>query len=228
MSGAVEQFHARGRKAVLAGEESYDRPPSAGSPRWGVSVILRPDHAAAERLAALADELCSLVGPAHWPTGRLGSGHLTVRGLEPYRDPVPEGDPLVGRYAAAVRGAALGAGPLSFVMTGLVLMPGGVLVTAEPVGATPAEFRAALARELGADGSFEDESYRQGLWWATLLHFAEPLTDGAALVDWVEARRSLDLGVFRARSIDVVRYEYDGTCTTPVVLSTVPLPLLLR
>jgi hypothetical protein len=225
VTGAADEFHARGRKAVLAGQEIYDRPPGVGSPRWGVSVILRPDRLAAERLAALTEELSVLAGRAHWPTGRLGSGHLTVRGLEAYRDPVPDDDPLLGRYATAVRQAARGLPPVAFAMTGLVLVPGGVLVVAAPADAAPNQLRAALSRELGADGDFEDDSYRQGLWWSTLLHFAEPLTDGPALVDWVEARRSLDLGTFHAQSVDLVRYEYDGTCTTPVVLSTARLSL---
>lgn len=223
MNRVVEEFHARGRAALLAGEEIVDRPPSGGSPRWGLSVILRPDDAAAERLAGLTGELSALAGEAHWATGRRGSGHLTVRGLEPRRDQVPADDPVLGRYSAAIARAVEGVGPLAFRMTGLVLMPGGVLVVTEPVGVAPAGLRAALVHELGADGGFEDDGYRRNMWWSTLLHFAEPLTDGAMLVDWVEARRSLDIGVFRARSIDLVRYEYDGSCTSPVVLSSVPM-----
>ena len=98
MNGAVEDFHARGRAAVLAGEEIYDQPPGTSSPRWGVSVILRPDIAV-----------------------------------------------------------------------------------------------------------------------------AEPLAGSAALVGWVEARRRLDLGVFHARCLDLVRHEYNGACTAPVALTSVPL-----
>ena len=223
MTGPVEEFHARGRAALLAGEEIYDRPPSTRSPRWGVSVILRPDTGAAERLAAVTAELAAVAAGAHWPTGRLGSGHVTVRVLEPYRDPVPPGDPAVGRYAAAVWRTAAGVAPLAFAMTGVVLMPGGVLVVAEPVDTAPAELRAVLASELGADSGYEDDSYRRNLWWSTLLHFAEPLVDSAALVGWIEARRTLDLGLLHARSLDLVRYEYTGAWTEPVALTSVPL-----
>lgn len=223
MTGPVEEFHTRGRAAVLAGEAVYDRPPSTRSPRWGVSVIVRPDTEAGERLAAVTEELAAVAAGAHWPTGRLGSGHVTVRVLEPYRDPVPPGDPAVGRYAAAVSRTAAGAAPLAFAMTGVVLMPGGVLVVAEPVDAAPARLRAVLAAELGADSGYEDDSYRRNLWWSTLLHFAEPLADTAALVGWIEARRTLDLGLFRARCLDLVRYEYNGAATAPVALMSVPL-----
>jgi hypothetical protein len=223
VSAAAEEFHARGRAAVLGGRALIDQPPSAASPRWGVSVILRPDAAAAERLDATTALAVEVAGPGHWPTGRCGSGHLTVRGLEPYREPVTADDPAVERYATAVGKAAATAGSPEFAMTGLVLVPGGVLVVATPVDGTAAELRAALADELGPDGAFEDDAYRQGLWWSTLVHFAAPLTDGAGLVEWVEARRTLDLGAFRARSVDVVRYAYDGASTSPVVLATVPL-----
>jgi hypothetical protein len=223
VSVVTEQFHARGRAALLAGEEIYDRPPSAGSPRWGLSVILRPDPGAAERLATVTSELVAVAGDAHWPTGRLGSGHLTVRGLEPYRDPVPPDDAAVRRYAGAVARTAARAARLAFAMTGLVLMPGGVLMAAEPRDSAAADLRAVLASELGADAVFEDETYRRGLWWSTLLHFAAPLADGAALVEWVEQRRTLDVGLFRARSLDLVRYEYDGARTAPVALASVPL-----
>lgn len=227
MNHAIERFHARGRDAVVAGEEVYDRPPSVDSPRWGVSAILRPDDAAAEALARLTGALSAVAGEAHWPTGRLGSSHLTVRDLERYRDPVPADDPLLGRYNAAVARAAKRSGPLTFTLTGLVLTPGGVLMVAEPTDPAPAQLRATLARELGADGCYQHAGYRRDLWWSTLLHFAEPLTDGAALVDWVEARRTLDPagqpGVFRARTIDLVRYEYDGAGTVPVTLAAFPL-----
>lgn len=223
MNGPVEQFHARGREAVLAGEEVYDRPPTAGSPRWGLSVILRPDTPSAERLAAVTAELTALAGPAHWPTGRAGSGHLTVRGLEPYRDQVPPDDPLVARYAAAVTQVGERSAALAFAMTGLALLPGGVIAVAEPADASPNVLRAALAAELGTDGDFEDDGYRHHLWWSTLLHFAEPLGDPAALVDWIEARRTLDQGRFQVRSLDLVRYEYDGSRTVPVTLASVPL-----
>jgi hypothetical protein len=223
VSAAADEFHARGRAAVLAGKAQVDLPPSPDSPRWGVSVILRPDTAAAERLDVITAQAVEVAGPNHWPTGRCGSGHLTVRGLEAYREPVSAGDPVVQRYATAVAKAAAKAGAPEFELSGLVLVPGGVLVVASPVDGVAATLRATLADELGPDGTFEDDAYRQGLWWSTLVHFAAPLTDGAALVEWVEARRTLDLGAFRARSVDVVRYAYDGASTSPVVLATVPL-----
>ena len=114
MSAAAEEFHARGRAAVLAGQAQVDLPPSPASPRWGVSVILRPDGEAADRLDAITALAVEVAGPGHWPTGRRGSGHLTVRGLEAYREPVTAWDPVVERYATAVTKAADSAGSPEF------------------------------------------------------------------------------------------------------------------
>jgi len=216
-------FHERGRQALLAHEEIWEQPPDPSSPRWGVSLVLRPDDAAAQRLDALASQVAQVAGPGHWPTGRIGSAHLTVRVLEPYRDPVPLDDPLVCRYAAAARRIADRPSSPEFAMTGLVVALGGVLAAAEPRNESATGLRALVESELGADGHHEAVSYRGDLWWSTLLHFAGPVAHGATLVDWVEDRRALDLGVFRARSLDLVRYEYDGGATTPVVLATMPL-----
>jgi hypothetical protein len=215
-------FHLRGRSAVLAHEEIWEAPPDPSSPRWGVSLVLRPDEATAQRLATIAAALAAVAGPGHWQTGGLGSAHLTVRVLEPFRDPVPLDDPLVRRYGAALsRVGERSPSPL-FAMTGLMLALGGVLAAAEPANASARELRALVSAELGDDGHFEDDSYRADVWWSTLLHFAAPLADGAALVGWVDDRRTLDLGPFRARSLDLVRYEYDGARTAPVALASVP------
>jgi hypothetical protein len=202
-----DAFHERGRRALLAHEEIWEVPPHRGSPRWGVSLVLRPDDAAASRLAGVASQLSHVAGPRHWPTGRLGSAQLTVRVLEPYRDPVPLDDPLVVRYAEAAQRIGQQSRSPRFAMTGLLVALGGVLVAAE----------------LGEDGHYEDDSYRSDAWWSTLLHFTEPLADGAALVAWVEDRRALDLGPVQAPSLDLVRYEYDGGVTAPVVLASVPI-----
>lgn len=225
MSERHDAFHERGRRALLAHEEVWEVPPDPSSPRWGVSLVLRPDDAAAARLATVASQLSHVAGPGHWPTGRLGSAHLTVRVLEPYRDPVPLDDPLVRRYGAALSRAGDRSCSPQFAMTGLLTALGGVLAAAEPHNEPAARLRALVADELGDDGRYEDDSYRGDAWWSTLLHFTKPLADGAALVAWVEDRRALDLGLFQARSLDLVRYEYDGGVTTPVVLASVPMSI---
>lgn len=218
-----QAFHERGRHAVLAHEEIWEAPPHPSSPRWGVSLVLRPDDPTAQRLAAVAAQLAAVAGPGHWQTGAIGSAHLTVRVLEPYRDPVPLDDPLVRRYCAALARVGERSRAPRFAMTGLMVALGGVVAAAEPANSAAAELRAVVSGELGDDGHFEGDSYRGDVWWSTLLHFAAPLADGAALVGWVDDRRTLELGSFRAGSLDLVRYEYDGSRTAPVALASVPL-----
>jgi hypothetical protein len=184
--------------------------------------VLRPDLEAAACLASITSQVSHVAGERHWPTGRLGSAHLTVRVLEPYRDPVPLDDPLVVGYAEAARRIGEQSRSPRFAMTGLLVAPGGVLVAVEPCNEPAAELRGLVAAALGGNGHYEDDSYRGDVWWSTLLHFTEPLADGAALVAWVD-RRALALGPFQARSLDLVRYEYDGGVTAPVVLASIPM-----
>jgi hypothetical protein len=223
VSGQHDAFHERGRRALLAHEEIWEVPPHLGSPRWGASLVLRPDEAAARRVAALAAQVSAVAGQEHWPTGGLGSAHLTVRVLEPYRDPVPLDDPLVVRYAEAAQRIGQQSPSPRFAMTGLLVALGGVVVAAEPANSSAEKLRAVVLAELGGDGGFEEDRDRGDLWWSTLLHFAAPLADGVGLVDWVEERRTLDLGLFQARGLDLVRYEHDGVRTAPVTLTSVAL-----
>jgi hypothetical protein len=218
-----DAFHERGRRAVLAREQIWELPPHPSSPRWGISFVLRPDDRAAACLADVAGQLSDVAGPGHWQTGGPGSAHLTVRVLEPYREPVPADDLLVQRYAESLCRVGKRTGSPRFALTGLLVALGGVLAAAVPTNAAAAALRAVVSDELGGDGHFEAASYRGDIWWSTVLHFAAPLTDAAALVQWVDERRTLDLGPFQARSLDLVRYAYDGARTAPVVLASVPL-----
>ena len=43
------------------------------------------------------------------------------------------------------------------------------------------------------------------------------------LVDWVDARGSVEAVPLVADRVDVVRYEFDGARTVPVTLATAPL-----
>ena len=98
-----------------------------------------------------------------------------------------------------------------------------MLAIAEPVDAGPGRFRAAVLEHLGGLGA-EEAGYRGSTWWATLVHFAAPVADRAALVDWVDARLSLPPVLATAERVEVVRYAYDGVRTAPVALSAAALP----
>ena len=223
MSSGPDGIHQRGRAAVLAGRELLDVPPGPGSTRWGLSLDVRLDPAAEQHLDALATGASAPAGPGQWLTGARGSSHLTVTYLERAWREVDPGDEDVRRYAALATALAAGTPPLRWRITGLSLADRGVLAIAEPVDAGPGRFRAAVLEHLGGLGA-EEAGYRGSTWWATLVHFAAPVADRAALVDWVDARLSLPPVLATAGRVEVVRYAYDGVRTAPVALSAAALP----
>lgn len=226
MSTLRDSIHRRGRDAVLDGRELLDRPPGPGSTRWGLSLDVRLDHAAEQRLDALAGEAATLAGPGQWLTGGLGSSHLTISYLERAWREAGADDPAVRRYADIVARLAASAPPLRWELTGLVLADRGVLALATPVDGAPDAFRSAVLAELGGGLGQEEQDYRASTWWSTLLHFAAPVADRAGLVAWVEDRATQPplpaLSLAGAR-IELVRYAFDGARTAPVPLQSFPL-----
>lgn len=221
MTASPDTIHQRGRDAVLSGRELLDDPPAPGATRWGLSLVARPDAAAAERLDALAAEAAALAGPGQWLTGGRGAAHLTVTYLERLHRDVAADDPEVGRYAALVQEVAGRTPPLHWQVTGLALAERGVLALAAPADGVDS-FRAEVLAGLGGLGA-EEAYYRQSVWWSTLLHFAAPVADREALVAWVDARGSMPAIPVTAGAVDVVRYAYDGTRTVPVTLASADL-----
>ncbi len=222
MSDSVTTLHERGRAAVFAGETTYEVPPGPSSPRWGLSVLVRPDAAAEDRLDEATDALAAIAGPHHWRTGGRGASHLTVADVEPFRAALTPQDPLVRRCAEALAATAPSLPAARFRITGLALAPGGVLARGEPADEASGTLRDAVLAALG-DAASVDSSYRGDRWWTTLLHFAGPIANPAGLVDWVDARRDLDLGPFVPDHLELVRYAFDGARTVPVPLATVAL-----
>jgi hypothetical protein len=216
-------IHQRGRSAVLAGRELLDVPPGPGSTRWGLSLDVRLDPAAEQHLDALTTEAAAIAGPGQWLTGARGSSHLTVTYHERTWREVGPDDEEVRRYAALAALLAAGTPSLRWRITGLALADRGVLAMAEPVDPAPGAFRAAVLERLGGLGA-EEADYRGSTWWATLVHFAAPVADRVALVDWVDARVSLPPVLVTAERVEVVRYAYDGLRTAPVPLTAAALP----
>jgi hypothetical protein len=222
VSGTPDSIHQRGRAAVLAGGALLDVPPAPGGTRWGLSLDIRLDPAAEDRLDALTAEAMALAGPGQWPTGSRGSSHLTVTYLERVWREVDADDAEVRRFARLVTPLAARTPPLRWRLTGLALADRGILALAQPVDDAPDAFRTAALSQLAELGEAEAH-YRRSVWWATVLHFAAPLPDPVALVDWVDRRTSFDAVPVSAERVEVVRYAYDGRGTVPVPLASVAL-----
>jgi hypothetical protein len=108
--------------------------PAYGDARWTVGAVLRPDLQGARKIEEVARAAADVVGKGHWLAGATRSSHLTLRRhLEHRRRQVSPADPLMTRYAAALRSVAQVSGPVRLTVNGLILTPGSVMAVAVPV-----------------------------------------------------------------------------------------------
>ena len=225
VTGSPETIHQRGRDAVLAGRALLDVPPAPGATRWGLSLVARPDVAAAERLQALAAEAQRLAGPGQWVTASPGSTHLTVTYLERTHREVGADDADVRRFADVVRRLAADVPPLRWQVTGLALADRGVLALAEP--------RRRRRRRAPGPGAARAGRGRPGRGLLPELglvgHPRALRRSGRRPAGAGRLGRRPDCGAdvpgdpVTADSVDVVRYEYDGARTVPVTLAAAAL-----
>ena len=69
MSDPPDTIHRRGKQAVVAGRALLDVPPAPGGTRWGLSLDVRLDPVAEDRLDTMATEAMAVAGPGQWLTG---------------------------------------------------------------------------------------------------------------------------------------------------------------
>jgi hypothetical protein len=219
-SDIFDRLFRDSRPAVLAGRHLRETPPVEGGPRFGLSVVLRPDPDTAKRLQEVGAEAQTAAGGGHWPSGDADLVHFTVRTLETHRATVAGDDPALSRYVTALRRS--GRGPIRLRLTGLTLTTTGVMACATPADDAADGFAWTLAEELGADGWFE-AGLRRDIWYAMLLHFAGPLRSPRRLIDWVTARRRLDLGETTIVAAEICQWVPDRRRPAPRVLAAVPL-----
>ena len=216
-----DELFELGRDAVLSGTHECDKQPVDGG-RWGIAVILKPGATLTARLGEITKEAMRLAGSHHWPPGSPGALHFTVRALEWFRSEVRGDDPSVARYLAALERTAKRVKPVSLTVQGLTLTPSCVMACAAPAGPTAGDFAQALAEELGADGWLEQDFHR-GIWYATLVHFAGPIDEPAALVDWVGRRREALVAQAVFDTAQLVRYTFNGHHTQLATIASVVL-----
>lgn len=162
------------------------------------------------KLADLTHEAAAIAGPGHWVTGCRDGAHATVRALERYRDDIPAGDSAVERYLRAVGATAAQCAPITLQVTGLTLASGSVMASLVPTDGHADRLRAeVLPRELGPDAWLEADYGPRDIWHLTLVHFTGDLADPERLIEWVNERRRLDLGVATIDDVELVRFRYD-------------------
>jgi len=212
---AFDQLFTEGRKALLDGTHRCQERPVDGSPRWGMSALMRPDPSAADVLDQIAHLAAAAAGGAHWTSGATVSSHLTLRSLEPFRSHVPVNDPLVERYAVALRSAAMGIGPIRFAVTGLTLTPHSVMACAVPADSAADDLAAAYADALGSDGWHEGE-FKRDFWYLNLIHFAEPIARPAELVGFVADRRTTELADLLVTQVQITQWRHAESGMLPI------------
>ena len=219
---AFDRLFVEGQPAVSAGEHRVQTPPVEGGFRWGLSALLRPDPSSAEHLDRVAREAADLAGGDHWVTGAAASSHLTLRSLEPWRDTIAEGDPLVQRYAAALAVAVDGIGPLTFRVVGLTLTPGSVMACAVPSDGGADQLAHAYGEALGADGWHESEFTRE-FWYLNLVHFADAIQTPDRLVKWVADRRDQEITTITVEEVQLAQWRFSGNGMLPRSVATARL-----
>jgi hypothetical protein len=223
-NGKFGTLFAKARVALLDGSHQVQSAPLDGDLRWGVSVILRPDAAAAAAIERVASDAASVVGPDHWLPGAAATAHLTVRArLEPHRAVIADDDPLIARYANALSKAARRSGPMRFTLAGLTLTPVSVMACAAPSGATADKLAEDFADELAAAG-LPDIGRPSDIWYVNLVYFTGPVRDAAGLIDWITARRATAITEIQVTAIQLTRWRYTGTGMAPDPILTIPVP----
>ncbi|HWS37195.1 MAG TPA: hypothetical protein VN408_31250 [Actinoplanes sp.] len=220
----LDRLFVDGRAAVSAGTHGVQTPPDEGGPRWGLSVLLRPDPASSENLASTAHEAARIAGGSHWITGAKDSTHLTMRTLEPWRETVAPDDVLMNRYANALAVAAAQVGPLRFDVVGLTLTPGSVMAHAVPVDGQADRLADAYTDAMGADGWYENSrGVLRDFWYLNLLHFADAIQHPDRLIAWVAERRDHDIAAVVVNEMQLVHWRFSGNGMRPVPITTAHL-----
>ena len=190
---------------VMSGEHNRETPPTSG-PRWPVSVVAPLPAPVESALDEFTQQVAAIAGADHFQTGRAGSAHVTLRGLERFRADARPDDPVIARYRSAMARAAA-TEPVPLQLTGFTLTSGGVLAQLEPSDERYWKLLQRLRIELGADGWCEGE-WQRDIVYASLLHFAGDIADPAALIDWVKDRRRIDPVTVELSAMLLVRYTY--------------------
>lgn len=210
-----ERVEQVGRAAVLAGDHRIEAD-RVTTRRWGPSAVLLPSGDLAASLDTLTSEVLSIAGDGHWPSAAWGGAHVTVRALEPF-DPAGMTPGRRDRYAAAIRRAVEGTGPVTLRFRGLVTAVGTVMVCAHTPDGSADRLRHRLGEELGVDGWLErDAVARDPIWYCSLVHFAGPIREPKRLVDWTAERHDLVVGTQTFDDVSLCEWAFDGARMTPV------------
>ncbi|AUG80524.1 hypothetical protein CFP65_5842 [Kitasatospora sp. MMS16-BH015] len=200
-----------GERALREATHQPDGIPEHGSPRWGLSLVIRVTGAPREALAAELAVLAEHCAGPHL-VYRPEDLHLTVRSVEGFADEVAEEH--VDHYARQARRAVRGLGPLAVTLRGIGGSPGGLFACGY---ATPAlqQLRHRLHADtppggyLGVPGG--DARRIRDTAHASLVVYRPPVRPEAALADHVSAEADTEYGTLAVTALSLVRYRPTAT-----------------
>lgn len=195
----------RGDRALRRGMISAEEPPTEGSPRWGVSVVIRVPGPIARLLTDETTQIRALSGSSHLYY-EAGSFHITVRSLEGYRAVVPSW--VLDQYIGQVARSAAGLRP-RIELRGLCASEAGILVCGysnSDLGLMRRRLADAADGSIGPKG-VDDQRIRNTA-HVSLVVFQEPTVAMIQVADRIARSRWVRYGMVEPDRLQLVQYEW--------------------
>ncbi len=226
IAGDYASIRAAGHDALKQGKPRPEPIPKIGEPRWGVSAVLRPSAAMAQRCNALNASLEPCAGRDHAWYDHV-TLHSTVRSIENFRGRVMPDDPALHLYRRCLEQAVSGLSEISVRYNGAMLSASGILLVGWPCDDTlqtvRARFQHALAPHLTDAHHPEQNRLRHTAHISTAVFTDSVFADANALAARMEKQADTFFGTETYRHIDLVAYALTPGSIAVDWLDRIPL-----
>ena len=198
---AVAQFRA----GVVEIDPLID---AAEDRRYGITLLLRPDPPAREKISAFLDKARSIEPNQYfYPPGDL---HVTVLSIISCYTGFRLEDIDPDAYRAVIAEALAACPPFEIRLQGVTASPAGILIQGFPEGPGLGNIRDRLREAFGASALQQSIDKRYVLRTAhlTVIRFRERCANEAAFLDLLEVSRETDFGVLRVTALDLVANDW--------------------
>lgn len=221
LSSHYDRIWNESKDSILANNIVYDPPPEDTSPRWGISIVIKPSKVVSARISDVLPGLHKYLGDdqSYYDNANF---HTTITTIEFYRSKFNKNDERVLQYKEILQTLINKFKTVRINYEGIVASKSGVLVQGFPIDNTLQEirgmFREALEENSLLNGP-ETEHPRQTA-HSSLAVFLSPILDPEGLVQFIDENRHLKFGLSEADSIDLVGYHRTKKRTHMEVLWT--------
>ncbi len=195
--------------AFATGKEAWD--PLIDEPeddRYGITLLLRPDDTAGDHIREFLSEVSRLEpGQYPYPSSDL---HVTVMSIiSCYRGFAVENiEPE--EYGAIIRKALTGIRPFAYRFRGITASPSCLMIQGYFPDNILNVIRERLRSLFGSSGLQHsiDARYKTESGHSTVLRFRKPLSDGPALVQFLQEQSERDFGEFLVQEFELVANDW--------------------